>query len=99
MQFTMHTARDQLAGDGKVPSDHTLAGIPVVALPYNRGRLEWGWTLLGSPKVDPWVDGADWIYTPMDRNVPTRRHRMAGTIHSLYPFDPECPGYHSWDFR
>lgn len=99
VDFTVLAARDQVGPDGRIPATHPLAGLPVATLPFRRRWLERRWTFLSRPVIDPWCPGADWIYCGLDRNIPKRGPRLAATIHSLYPFDPECPGYNSWNYR
>jgi len=93
------TTRDQLNPNGAVPAGHPLAGLPAVGLPYRRQRMELMWTIFNRPLVDSWCEGADWIYTAWDRLVPTKKHRQAVTIHSLYFIDPDCPNYHMRQYK
>lgn len=75
------------------PRAHPLADLPLAVLPFPRRRMEWSWLLSGRPHVDQWTAGADWIYCPYEVNLRARHARVAVTIHSLFQFDPDRPGY------
>ena len=92
IQFSMLLAADQR------PEVSPLARLPAVFMPQPRRRLEWMWMLGGFPSVDPYVPDADWIYCPIERPIPSRRHRIACTVHSLYWFDRTLPGSENWRF-
>lgn len=82
-----------------LPASHALHDLPVRLIPGTRRSLEWRWKLLGRPYIDEWADDADWIYLGYEKAVRVRKARLAATIHSLYWFDPDAPGYHSWGYR
>jgi glycosyltransferase involved in cell wall biosynthesis len=74
-------------------SPHPFADLKRIDLPGSRHWLEKAWTILNVPSVDRWCPGAEWVYCPMEAYVPTRRPRLAVTVHCVNWFDPEVPWY------
>jgi hypothetical protein len=68
-------------------------GLPLAPIPWPRSLLEKSWTLLRRPAVERWCHQPDWLYCPSEAFVPTRRARLAVTVHCLNWFDPEVPWY------
>lgn len=64
-----------------------LAGIPSRCYPGSRAVMERLWVLLGRPHVDRWSGVCDWIYCPAEAVVPSKRDRVATTIHATYMFE------------
>ncbi len=84
--LTMLATRDQLTGNG-IPKGNHLSGLPVNGLPGTNNSMEALWQLLHYPNVDPWIDGADWVYCPKNDLVPVKNARWAATIHAVYECD------------
>jgi glycosyltransferase involved in cell wall biosynthesis len=81
----------QLDEAGRIPALNPLAGIPAAGLPANRWLLERMWEQLDLPKVDRWCPEADWVYTPTEAYIATRRPRLAVTVHDLHAFETGLP--------
>src|SRR4051794_38717232 len=71
----------------KSPLEH-LAKAP---LPLNRALMERVWWLTNFPKAERYVADADWVYSPADAYVPTRRAKFATTIHDIEVFEDDLP--------
>jgi glycosyltransferase involved in cell wall biosynthesis len=84
-------SRGQLDRNGKIPSDNPLAGIAARGLPLDRRWLELSWEVLKRPNIDRWSGDVDWIYSPTEVYIPTRRPRLAITIHDLHAFERDLP--------
>jgi alpha-1,3-rhamnosyl/mannosyltransferase len=68
---------------------HPTSRVLPVPLP-DRG-LRYATTLASLLNVDRWLGDAEWIYTPLEQPVTTRRP-LAVTVHDLYAFEPSIPG-------
>ena len=84
----------ELDRDGKIPLDIPLAGLPAVRLWQRRRPMEFAWAAMGHPRVEHWLE-TDWVYCPAEVYVPTRRAKLAATIHCVNWFEPELPWYGS----
>src|SRR5690606_26071233 len=62
--------------------------IPGIRLPFSRRVGEGLWRATRRPRVDRWLDGADWLYCPKELYVPVARTRSAVTVHDLYRLEP-----------
>jgi glycosyltransferase involved in cell wall biosynthesis len=91
VDVTILAPRKQLDKACRIPSDNPLAGIPACGLPLDRRWFEAMWECLDTPKVDRWCDGADWVYTPTEAYIATRRPRLAVTVHDLHAFETNLP--------
>src|SRR4051812_12181813 len=61
----------------------TLGALPRRELPLRtRDALRW-WRLAGWPPVEWWSGAVDWVYTPAEYDVPSRRARRAVTSHDI----------------
>ncbi len=91
MHLVTHTA---YLDESKRPGvETTLQDFPLYALPGSRPWWELSWSLLDRPRIDRWLGDESWVYVPVEINVPTRRARLAVTIHCVNWFDPELPWY------
>ena len=43
------------------------------------------------PKAERWCPDADWVYSPADAFVATRKARLAVTIHDIEVFETDLP--------
>lgn len=68
-----------------------LAGLPTIVAPWSARALEWGGALIGRPRVDSWVAGADWLWNPADSFVAARSVRLAVTAHTSDWLEPDLP--------
>jgi glycosyltransferase involved in cell wall biosynthesis len=84
-------ARTQLDYNGKIPLDNPLTGIAARGLPLDRRWLELSWHVLKRPNIDRWSGDVDWIYSPTEVYIPTRRPQLAITIHDLHAFERDLP--------
>jgi glycosyltransferase involved in cell wall biosynthesis len=69
-----------------------LAALPVHYLPPTERLLR---TALISTKlvgIERWCGEVDWVYSPKEQPVATRRARLAVTVHDLLPFEPSVAG-------
>jgi glycosyltransferase involved in cell wall biosynthesis len=70
----------------------TLAALPVHYLPWAERLLR---TALISTKlvgIERWCGEVDWVYSPKEQPVATRRARLAVTVHDLLPLEPNMSG-------
>jgi glycosyltransferase involved in cell wall biosynthesis len=69
-----------------------LAALPVHYLPRAERLLR---TALISTKwvgIERWCGDVDWVYSPKEQPVATRRARLAVTVHDLLSFEPNVSG-------
>jgi glycosyltransferase involved in cell wall biosynthesis len=83
-EWAQATARDP---------DHPFVALPHATLPGRRSWLEKAWSLVNAPAADRWCPTADWVYCPMEAYVPTRRARLAVTVHCMNAFERDLPWY------
>jgi glycosyltransferase involved in cell wall biosynthesis len=79
-----------------------MDALPSLRLPLPRRALELCWRTLGTPTIDRWLDGADWLYCPKELYVPVRQARYAVTVHDVYRLEPEFRHLHrgsQWRWR
>lgn len=88
---TVIGAAPDLDRDGRIPPDSGLAGFPVIRLPLAGQKLEKIWHFCNFPKAETWAPGFDWIYTPTECFIPTRRSKLAVTVHDLMPLETDLP--------
>lgn len=84
-------ARNDLDPAGKPKPLSEIQGVPCRPLPFRRVLLERAWRHLNFPKIERWVDNADWIYSPGEAYVATRRIPLATTLHCLMWFERDQP--------
>lgn len=88
------SAKDLVAGKEIGPASG-LFGIPAVPLPFSFQALERLWWLVGWPTIESWTGPIDWVYCPADAYVPTRRAKLAVTIHDVAWLEPSLPWSHT----
>ncbi len=92
-EVTVVAPRGQLPG-GRLPSESSLRGLPVRALPLsNRAGRLW-WSVSDVPGIDRWCPGIDWVWSPQELWAPGGRARTAVTIHGATYFEPSYPRFH-----
>jgi glycosyltransferase involved in cell wall biosynthesis len=69
----------------------SISNIPTISLPISRAPLEIVWKGLGVPNIDRWLQSPDWIYCPAEAFVPTKRSKLAVTIHDLHALEEDLP--------
>ena len=77
----LFASRQWLDAEGNIGSDSALPRL----------LAERCWKTLGVPRVDRWVEGADWLYSPMETYLPTKRVPVAVTIHDVQAFETNLP--------
>lgn len=88
---TVVASRADLTDSQAIPADNGLAGFPVTPLPLSHRLAERCWHAFGMPAIDRWVPTADWVYSPVEVFVPTRRAKSAVTVHDLHALEPNLP--------
>jgi glycosyltransferase involved in cell wall biosynthesis len=69
-----------------------LAGLPVHYLPRAERLLRTALISTNLVGIERWCGEVDWVYSPKEQPVATRRARLAVTVHDLLPFEPSVPG-------
>lgn len=60
------------------------------------GTMQRLWGIVGSPSYESLGGESDWLYLPADGFVPTRRAKLAVTIHDAYRLEEYTPGSSSF---
>lgn len=89
ISFNLITPRDRQAEARKFIASYPRSRILPLPLPDRALRLSSA--LIPLVRLDPWLNDAEWVYTPVEQPVTTSR-RLAVTIHDVYPFEPTIPG-------
>lgn len=92
-------SRLDLAFDGSVRRDSPLAGLRVAALPWSSSVMERWWRVTHWPALERWTGAANWVYSPSEAYVPTRRAKLAVTVHDLHAFERDLPWSHTSQHR
>jgi glycosyltransferase involved in cell wall biosynthesis len=74
-----------------VPEANALAGFAVSPIPVPHYLIERCWHVLHTPAIDVYAKDADWVYVPFECYVPSRRPRVAVTVHDLHALEPDLP--------
>lgn len=85
------TSSQWVNGDGRVRDDGALPPLPVRTIPLPENLVERSWKAFGWPKVDRWANGSDWLYSPMETYLPSRRVPVAITVHDVQAFETDLP--------
>lgn len=64
-----------------------LSSVPVHYLPKSERLIRAALISTNLVSIDRWCRDVDWIYSPKEQPVRTRRARLAVTIHDLLPFE------------
>jgi glycosyltransferase involved in cell wall biosynthesis len=67
------------------------ASRPVLTFERSVGSMHRVWGLLNRPSFESLGGDADWLYLPADGYVPTRRAKLAVTVHDVYKLEPPVP--------
>ncbi len=67
---------------------HSLASK---TFPFPENIMERLWKTISWPKMDSWVDDADWVYSPAETFIPLRKARLAVTLHDIQAFETDLP--------
>ena len=92
VEFHLATPRDKLAEAQEIIGSHSRSAMLMLPWPDRWLRVGTTWTPLMN--LDRWLDGPDWVYTPVEQPVTTNQ-RLAVTVHDLYSFEPVVPGIRS----
>lgn len=88
---TILGAAPDLDAAGGIPADSGVAGFGAIRLPLAGQTLEKIWHACSFPKIETWASGFDWVYTPTECFIPTRRTKLAVTVHDLMPLEVDLP--------
>jgi glycosyltransferase involved in cell wall biosynthesis len=69
-----------------------LAALPVHYLPRAERLLRTALISTNFVGIERWCGEVDWVYSPKEQPVATRRARLAVTVHDLLPFEPSVSG-------
>lgn len=69
-----------------------LGTVPVHYLPSAERLLRAALIATSLIAIDRWSGNVDWIYSPKEQPVATRRARLAVTVHDVLPFEQNVPG-------
>jgi glycosyltransferase involved in cell wall biosynthesis len=83
--------RRDLTGEGLVPKVSSLAGLDVTPVPLPHHLIERIWHVFHTPPIDAFSNDPEWVYVPFECYVPSRRARVAVTIHDLHALEPDLP--------
>lgn len=84
-------SKQWVGADGRLGVDSALHGFSVRTLPPPERLIERCWKTFGRPRIDRWVNGADWIYSPMETYLPAKKMPVAITIHDVQAFETGLP--------
>jgi glycosyltransferase involved in cell wall biosynthesis len=76
---------------GFVPD--ALKEIPLHPINLARRPLEAMWELGSFPPAERWCGDVDWVYCPFEMFVPTRKAKLAVTVHCVNWFERDLPWY------
>jgi glycosyltransferase involved in cell wall biosynthesis len=65
--------------------------LPIIIFDHSVGYMHRVWGLLNRPSFESMGGDADWLYLPADGYVPTRRAKLAVTVHDVYKLEPPAP--------
>jgi len=94
VEVTVMASGQEMPRDGVTDDpalDTPLVALPRVALPLSRALIERVWWATNFPKAERYVPDADWVYSPADAYVPTRKALFASTIHDIEIFEDDLP--------
>lgn len=87
--FSLIAPRGRRVEAEKLITAHPRSRILHIPLSDRSLRLSTTW--LSLVILDRWLADTEWVYTPVEQPVTTRR-RLAVTVHDLYPFEPAIAG-------
>lgn len=99
MSVRVAASRQDLVGGTHIGAESGLCGMPVIPLPFAYHTLERLWWLTGVPPIETWTGPTDWVYCPADAYVPTKRARLAITIHDVAWLEPDLPWSDTFEHR
>lgn len=77
-----------------------LRNLKITTFPMPENFTERMWKAFNYPKMDHWVEPADWLYSPAHTHIPLRRVPLAITIHDIQAFETQLPwsktNQHRW---
>ena len=88
---TVAGSNREMDEQGKLRNDSPLSGLNAVALPGSTSGLERWWRTIKWPAVERWAGESDWVYCPAESFVPTKRARLAVTVHDLHALETDLP--------
>ncbi len=91
VELRLLVSRKELDVAGRILRQYPLHDFPADAFPLGRAWMERLWRVLRWPPAERWCGQADWLYSPAEAFVPTRRIPQAVTIHDMYPSERDLP--------
>lgn len=92
------SCRDLVDGT-RIGPESGLAGMPVIPLPFSFQTLERLWWFTHWPAIETWTGPVDWVYCPADAYIPTKKARLAVTIHDVAWLETSLPWSSSPEHR
>lgn len=83
--------RKYVSSTGELPENFPLREIPFYSYPGPELLFEKTGRAINWPKMDRWMPGADWYYSPMEGRLPVRSGRNMTTIHDVQALEPDLP--------
>ncbi|UOM36761.1 glycosyltransferase family 1 protein [Acuticoccus sp. I52.16.1] len=88
--LTLLTGADQTESDGRLPQNAPLRALPAVCAMRSARRTEQWAKVSGLPLLDHALPaGTDWIYSPHDILIASRKAPVAITFHDARLFEPD----------
>ncbi len=81
----------QWISKGKLPENAPLRDLDFDVFSFKERWIERLWKMIDYPKMDSYLKGADWMFSPMETHFPTNKTRTAITIHDIQAFEPDLP--------
>ncbi len=92
VDLTLLFARQWIGQDGKLDLSMPLRDLPYRVFPTPENLTERAWKLFGMPVMDRFLpNDIDWVYCPMETYLPTRKAKVAITVHDMRHFEPSLP--------
>ncbi len=88
---TVAGSNREMNEQGQLRNDSPLSGLKAVALPGSTQGIERWWRTIKWPAVERWAGESDWVYCPAESYVPTKRARLAVTVHDLHALETDLP--------
>jgi glycosyltransferase involved in cell wall biosynthesis len=88
---TVAGSNREMNEQGQLRNDSPLSGLKAVALPGSTQGIERWWRAVKWPAVERWAGESDWVYCPAESYVPTKRARLAVTVHDLHALETDLP--------
>ena len=91
VDLQMLISKKWLNEHGEILPEFGLRDLPFVTYPMSRRIAEGLWRTVRFPKVDSYVGQADWLYSPAEAVIATRKIPQVLTIHDMYLMEQDLP--------